>query len=327
MVDSFLEYENMDSLEEPEMNTKRWQNSLILIILAASIALILWLTLFSRLGSYSRHFLPPLWSYRAIIWGSGRALLEDIGNIALFIPIGVATALFFKLDIKRCLLAGFAVSLLIESCQWFFWLGSFEFDDLVHNTLGTGIGALLVKRTPVGEKIRIGNRRKSLAALLTLVILIISSGLVYQGLKWHEMKYLASLNDREDGVKNLLVLNPDPKYIGETDFSVTYRSDGCIIIEGQSVNRAWIEIGRVSLDPGTYCFIGLSGAEEKTIAIQLEYYDAEKEKYFFLTPDVGAVEQTFFELDASTRVRTLIGIYPGSKGRYYLRPAIYREDN
>jgi len=126
VVDCFLEYENMDSLEEPETNTKGWQNSLILIILAASIALILWLTLFSRLGSYSRHFLPPLWSYRAIM-----------------------------------------------------------------------------------------------------------------------------------------------------------------------------------------------GAVEE---LCLEYHDAGKEKYFFLTPDVGAV-------GLSTRVRTLIGICPGSKGRYYVRPAVYREDN
>ena len=55
------------------------------------------------------------------------------------------------------------------------------------------------------------------------------------------MKHLASLKDREDGARNLLVLSPEPKYIGETDFSVAY----------QSVNRAWIEIGRVALDPGT----------------------------------------------------------------------------
>ena len=65
------------------------------------------------------------------------------------------------------------------------------------------------------------------------------------------MKHLASLKDREDGARNLLVLSPEPKYIDETDFSVAYQSDGCIIIEGQSVNRAWIEIGRVALDPGT----------------------------------------------------------------------------
>ena len=196
----------------------------------------------------------------------------------------------------------------------------------MHNTLGTGIGVLLVKRTPIGEKIKLGNRKKSLAALLTLVLLIISSGFIYQGLKWHEMKHLASLNDREDGARNLLVLSPEPKYIGETDFSVAYQSDGCIIIEGQSVNRAWIEIGRVALDPGTYCFTGLSGEEERTVALELEYFDAEKDKYVRLTPDIGTMEQTIFKLDASTKVRALIGIYPSSKGRCFARPAIYRED-
>lgn len=309
------------------MNTKRWRNLFILILLAASIALILWLTLFSRLGSYSRRFLPPFWSYRAIMGGSGKALLEDIGNIVLFIPIGVAAALFFKIDMRKCLLIGFALSLLIETCQWFFWLGSFEFDDLVHNTLGTGIGAVLIKRTPLGEMIRLENRRKSLASLLTLVFLIILSGFACQGLRWQEMKQLASLNDREDGVRNLLVLSPEPKYIGETGFSVVYQSDGSIVIEGRSANRAWIEIGRVTLDPGIYCFTGLSGTEENTIAIELEYFDAEKEKYIRLTPDVGAIKQALFKLDASTKVRALVGIYPGSKGRYLACPAIYREEN
>ena len=317
----------MDSLGEPEMNAKRWQNPLILIILAASIVMILWLTLFSRLGSYSRHFLPPFWSYLAILRGSGKALLEVIGNIVLFIPIGVATALLFKLDMKRCLLVGFFASLLIESCQWFLWLGTFEFDDLVHNTLGTGTGALLAKRILIGEKIKLRNRKKRLVAFITLALLIVSSGFVYQGVKWNEMKHLAALNDREDGVKNLLVLHPDPKYIGETGFSVTYRSDGSIIIEGQSANKAWIEIGQVTLDPGTYCFTGLSGAEEKTVAIKLECYDSEKEKYIRLTPDVGAMEQAVFKLEASTKVRALIGIYPGSQGSFLARPAIYREGN
>lgn len=316
----------MDRLEKPEMNTKRWHNSFILMILAASIALILWLTLFSRIGSYSRQFLQPFWSYQAIVKGDRKALIEVIGNIVLFIPFGVAAALFFKLDMKHYLLVGFVASLLIEACQWFFWLGCFEFDDLVHNTLGTGIGAVLIKHFPVSEKIRPENCRKSLAALITLVFLIIASGLVYQGLKWDEMKHLASLNDREDGAKDLLVLSPYPKYIGETDFRVAYQSDGSIIIEGQSANRAWIDIGRVSLDPGTYCFTGFGGAEEKTVVIELQCFDTEKEKYVRLTPGIGTLEQTFFKLDASTKVRALIGIYPGSKGRYLARPAIYRED-
>lgn len=70
----------------------------------------------------------------------------------------------------------------------------------------------------------------------------------------------------------------------------------------------------------------MSGEEERTVALELEYFDAEKDKYVRLTPDIGTMEQTIFKLDASTKVRALIGIYPGSKGRCFARPAIYRED-
>lgn len=304
---------------------KRWQPALIIVILAVSIAIILWLTLFSRLGSDSRHFYPPFWSYRAILNGSGKALLENVGNILLFIPIGVAIALLLDCSVNQTLLIGFTLSLVIESCQWFFWLGSFEIDDLIHNTIGAGVGSALISRTRLGENLRLKNRKRSLAALLCLTALIISSGFAYQGLKWQEMKRLAAMNDREDGTKNLLILSPDPVYIGQTVFSVAYQSDGSILIEGSSENRAWIEIGRVTLDPGTYSFSGLSGVEEKTVAIELEYYDAGKLNYIRLTPDVGPKDEALFSLDINTKVRALISIFPGAAGSYNARPVIYRE--
>ena len=287
--------------------------------------MILWLTLFSRLSSDSRHFYPPFWSYRAILNGSGKALLEDIGNIVLFFPVGLAIALFFRFSVKQSLLIGFCLSLIIESCQWFFWLGSFEIDDLLHNTIGAGIGAVLVAHTSFGEKLKLRSQIKSFIALIVLVTIIISSGFTYQGMKWQKMKMLAALNDREDGTKNLLILSPDPVYIGQTDISVAYQSDGSILIEGSSDNRAWIEIGRVKLEPGTYSFSGLSGVEENTIAIKLEYFNTEQENYIRLAPDVGQIDEALFCLDTNTKVRALISIFQEAEGSYFARPVIYRE--
>ena len=134
--------------------SKRWQNVLFMGILAASIALVLWLTILSRLGCYTRHFYLPFSSYKAVFRGSVRALLEIAGNIILFIPVGVMLPLFFRIDLKRSLVLGFTISLIIESCQWFFWLGSFEFDDLLHNTIGAGIGAVIVQRTFLGKRLK-----------------------------------------------------------------------------------------------------------------------------------------------------------------------------
>lgn len=58
--------------------SKRWKTTFVIVALAVSIAIVLWLTLFSRLGSESRSFYPPFWSYRAILNGNGKALLENI---------------------------------------------------------------------------------------------------------------------------------------------------------------------------------------------------------------------------------------------------------
>ena len=91
-----------------------------MIGLAFSVVLILWITLFSRLGSESRHFYPPFWSYRAILNGSGEALLEVAENVVLFIPVGVAAWLIMHLNLWKTAVLGMAFSLLIECCQWFF---------------------------------------------------------------------------------------------------------------------------------------------------------------------------------------------------------------
>ena len=140
------------------------------------------------------------------------------------------------------------------------------------------------------------------------------------------MKRLAALSNGKNGEKNLLILSPDPVYIGETDFNISYNSDGSVLIEGASENRAWIEIGRVTLEAGMYSFSGLSGAPENTVAIELEYKDTDQGRYLRLAPDVGNIENAQFELSEKTKLRALIVIYPGAEGEYAARPVIYREE-
>lgn len=307
---------------------KKVLHVVIILALAGMLVLILWLTVFSRLGRESRHFYPPFWSYKAILSGSGKALIEDVGNIILFIPVGLVVGLFFGLKTRHAIFVGLLFSTLIECCQLFFWLGSFEFDDLLHNTIGAGIGAVIVQRTFLGKRLKeqIVDKKKSFLAFVAVTALIIAMGFGYQGLKWQEMKRLAAINNGENGEKNLLILSPDPVYIGETDFSVSYNSDGSVLIEGSSDTRAWIEIGKVTLEAGRYSFSGLSGVPEKTVAMELEYKDMDQGKFLRLTPDVGSIENAAFELIENTKIRALIGIYPGAEGEYAARPVIYREE-
>ena len=308
--------------------TKRWKNSFALVFLAASIALVLWFTLFSRIGSDTRNAYPPLWSYRAIASGSQRILFEVIGNVLLFTPIGIVAVLILHFSIWQTIAMGFSISLLIECSQWIFWLGAFEIDDLLHNTVGAVLGAALVKKIGLDEKIRFSaeNKGKQLVAILTTVVILLPIPFAFQGINYQVMKNYAALNDRTDGTKNLLVLNGEPGYVGTTDVYVVYNDDGSLSIIGSSDSRAWKRIGQLTLGSGQYSFSGLSGTAEKTIAIELEYYNKECGEFIRLTPDVGSIEEAIFDLKEDTRIRAYVGVYPGAEGDHLARPVIYRED-
>lgn len=73
------------------------------------------------------------------------ASIEDmLANIALFLPVGMLLPLIF--DNKKYLLVpflGFGLSLFFEISQFFNTIGGFAYIDLITNTLGAIIGALL----------------------------------------------------------------------------------------------------------------------------------------------------------------------------------------
>lgn len=61
-----------------------------------------------------------------------------IGNILLFIPLGIIVPAFFEKmgSCWKMITAGFGGSLCIETAQLALHKGLFELDDLFHNTLG-----------------------------------------------------------------------------------------------------------------------------------------------------------------------------------------------
>ena len=304
---------------------KKCRNALIILALVISFTLILRLTILSRLGNYTRHFCPPFSSYKAVFGGSSKALLEIVGNIVLFIPIGIIFSLIFRWNTKRSLLFGFVLSLIIESCQWFFWLGSFEIDDLIHNMVGAGIGSFLVARTVLGKLLKLENQKKNVAAFLVLSIIIFLFVFSYHVIQWETMKRLAALNDREDGNRNLLILSPEPSYMGKSNVIITYNPDGSILIEGSSENRSWIQIGTMKLIPGRYVLTGLSGTEENTIALVLDAYDPDEGRNRKITQEVGTITESEFVIEEEKVIRALISIYPGNEYYFIARPSVFRE--
>lgn len=67
------------------------------------------------------------------------------GNIAMFIPIGIVWPVCFKKlnTVGKTVLAGFGFSLCIEITQLLFYERSSDIDDLILNTAGAAIGALI----------------------------------------------------------------------------------------------------------------------------------------------------------------------------------------
>ena len=106
--------------------------------------------------STRKYQLEVFWSWKEIIHPIGRLgtasrydlLLENILNIVMLLPIGIFLPLAYgkKIDWKVGLLIGIGISFSIELLQLVLCRGLFEFDDIIHNSLGFLIGILISNR-------------------------------------------------------------------------------------------------------------------------------------------------------------------------------------
>lgn len=71
-------------------------------------------------------------------------IINFLGNIAMFIPLGFGIQLLWNIKGKKVVLIGFSVSLVIELLQLLLPRGT-DIDDIILNTLGTLIGVLIYK--------------------------------------------------------------------------------------------------------------------------------------------------------------------------------------
>lgn len=102
-------------------------------------------TVFTRTPGNRAYELLPFWSWREILFHQDWSLLqENVLNIILFVPIGILLfSLFRKITWKSALIIGLAISALIETSQLILCRGLFEWDDMIHNTLGCVLGYLV----------------------------------------------------------------------------------------------------------------------------------------------------------------------------------------
>ena len=126
-------------------------------LLAAYILFILMETIIGRKTGVGRVELVPFWSY-----SHPELRMEIVLNYILFIPFGLLLSLVKKggevekageiesgveLSTGRIVLTGFLLAASIEIVQLVFRIGLFEFDDMIGNTIGCLIGAVVGKAT------------------------------------------------------------------------------------------------------------------------------------------------------------------------------------
>ena len=102
-----------------------------------------------NLGGFSFRLPPPF--LKALISRKySETTNRSVLNMLLFVPFGCLLPYNISLwrtktgvkckHFKKVLLIGLLISLSIEICQLLFKVGVFEVDDLVKNTMGTGLG-------------------------------------------------------------------------------------------------------------------------------------------------------------------------------------------
>lgn len=74
-------------------------------------------------------------------------LFNAVGNVVLFVPLGILAYQLLR-DVRRTVALGLGLSLCIEVLQYVFALGISDTDDLVLNTCGALVGALLARFVP-----------------------------------------------------------------------------------------------------------------------------------------------------------------------------------
>ena len=128
------------------------------LLLLTFLAIVFGSTVFTRTPGIRQYQLEVFWSWKEILGigkcgrlgstAEGGLLQENLLNILLLFPAGILLpgVTGRKLKWWMGLLVGIAVSSAIEISQLLLCRGLFEFDDIIHNSLGCMLGCLLGNR-------------------------------------------------------------------------------------------------------------------------------------------------------------------------------------
>ena len=127
-------------------------------LLLLFIFVVLSSTVLTRLPSKERLYkLVPFWSWQEVIRGNIELLEENLLNIILLFPFGFLLPFVFyrKISWYKALFAGVIFSFFIEISQLILCRGLFEWDDIIHNSLGAMIGCIIANK--IFERVKKSN--------------------------------------------------------------------------------------------------------------------------------------------------------------------------
>lgn len=125
---------------------KNWWRLFNSVILLCIIAAIAFMTVYSREEGAHEVILTPFQSF-VEAKGNREMYRSMLMNVFLFVPLGLSLPNVLPrkwhpaANVCLTMIFGFALSAVIEWCQYRYGLGRCEVDDVIMNTLGTTIGA------------------------------------------------------------------------------------------------------------------------------------------------------------------------------------------
>lgn len=111
------------------------------------LGIVLASTVLTREVEVRQYKLIPLWPWKEVIVHNDMKLLQEILlNSILLMPVGGLLPFMRgeKVKARSALMIGLGISAMIEVSQLIFRRGVFEWDDMIHNSLGCMIGCIVV---------------------------------------------------------------------------------------------------------------------------------------------------------------------------------------
>ena len=117
------------------------------LVLFDFLAIVYASTVLTRVSTVRSYILMPFWSWQEVfVKHNNWLLLENLLNVLLLFPMGFLLPLALKkISSSQAFLIGLGFSALIEFSQLLFKRGLFEFDDMIHNSLGCLLGYLVMR--------------------------------------------------------------------------------------------------------------------------------------------------------------------------------------